>query len=97
MLQLTLNSRTTFALSYGLEFAGITATITHSLIYFWKPIKIHFARPLREQPDIHARLMSHYPGGACRPASHVRGLSDSSLVPEWWYGCIFGWCLFRRL
>lgn len=50
----------TFAISYGLSFASITATITHSLIHFWKPIKIYFGRSLREQPDIHAQLMSRY-------------------------------------
>ncbi|KAI0045919.1 OPT oligopeptide transporter [Auriscalpium vulgare] len=50
----------TFAISYGTSFASITATITHSILYFWKPIKLHFRRSLREQPDIHARLMSRY-------------------------------------
>ncbi|KAA1477025.1 small oligopeptide transporter [Dentipellis sp. KUC8613] len=52
---------TTFAVSYGLSFASMTATIVHSLIYFWKPIKLHFGRSLREQPDVHAQLMSRYP------------------------------------
>jgi len=51
----------TFAVSYGLSFASITATITHALIYFWKPIKVQLRRSLREQPDIHARLMAWYP------------------------------------
>ncbi|KAF9531386.1 small oligopeptide transporter [Crepidotus variabilis] len=37
------------------------ATVTHALIYFWKPIKLQFRRSLQEQPDIHARLMSQYP------------------------------------
>ncbi|TFK31608.1 small oligopeptide transporter [Crucibulum laeve] len=52
---------TTFAMSYGLSFLSITATITHAIIHFWKPIKLHFSRSVREQPDIHARLMSKYP------------------------------------
>lgn len=51
---------TTFAMSYGLSFLSITATITHAVIYFWKPIQIQFKRSLREQPDIHAQLMSNY-------------------------------------
>ena len=55
--------RMTFAISYGLSFASITSTITHSLIHFWKPIKIYFGRSLREQPDIHAQLMSRYAQG----------------------------------
>ncbi|KAJ7593400.1 small oligopeptide transporter [Mycena floridula] len=52
---------TTFAMSYGLSFLSITATVTHALIHFRKPIQLHFKRSLREQPDIHAQLMSKYP------------------------------------
>lgn len=49
-----------FAMSYGLSFLSITATITHAIIHFWKPIRLQFNRSLREQPDIHAQLMSRY-------------------------------------
>ncbi|KAI0029695.1 OPT oligopeptide transporter protein-domain-containing protein [Vararia minispora EC-137] len=66
---------TTFAVSYGLSFASITATVVHALIYFYKPIKRHFGQSLREQPDIHAQLMARYRQGA--------------YFPEWWYACIF--------
>ncbi|KAF5340391.1 hypothetical protein D9611_007769 [Ephemerocybe angulata] len=52
---------TTFIMSYGLSFLSITATVTHAIIYFYKPIRLQFGRSLREQPDVHARLMSHYP------------------------------------
>lgn len=51
---------TTFALSYGLSFASITATITHAALYFRKQIWTQARRSLKEQPDIHARLMSKY-------------------------------------
>ncbi|KAI0667564.1 small oligopeptide transporter [Trametes maxima] len=51
---------TTFALSYGLSFASITATVTHTILYFRKQIWIQARRALSEQPDIHARLMSRY-------------------------------------
>ncbi|KAH9914186.1 OPT oligopeptide transporter [Epithele typhae] len=51
----------TFAISYGLAFASITATIVHAILYFRKPISIHIYRSLAEQPDIHARLMTVYP------------------------------------
>ena len=51
---------TTFALSYGLSFASITATIVHALLYFRKQIWTQSRRSLLEQPDIHARLMSRY-------------------------------------
>ncbi|KAH0590027.1 hypothetical protein H2248_000205 [Termitomyces sp. 'cryptogamus'] len=52
---------TTFAISYGLSFASITATLVHTLLYFRKQIMIQSRRALSEQPDIHARLMSRYP------------------------------------
>ncbi|KAG9312692.1 OPT oligopeptide transporter protein-domain-containing protein [Chiua virens] len=51
---------TTFAVSYGLSFASITATLTHALLYFRKQIWVQSRRSMREQPDIHARLMAKY-------------------------------------
>jgi hypothetical protein len=51
---------TSFAISYGLEFASITATLTHTFLYYRKHLVIHARRSLSEQPDIHARLMSVY-------------------------------------
>ncbi|KIY53543.1 hypothetical protein FISHEDRAFT_33032 [Fistulina hepatica ATCC 64428] len=52
---------TTFAISYGLSFARITATLTHVLLYFRKQIWTQTRRSMNEQPDIHARPMSRYP------------------------------------
>ncbi|KAJ7026138.1 small oligopeptide transporter [Mycena alexandri] len=52
---------TTFAMSYGLSFMSITATIAHAILHFSAPIKLHFKRSLREQPDVHAKLMMSYP------------------------------------
>ncbi|KAF8264397.1 OPT oligopeptide transporter protein-domain-containing protein [Lactarius quietus] len=46
----------TFAIFYGLSFASVTSTLTHTLIYHRKQI---WNRALR-QPDIHTRLMSVY-------------------------------------
>ncbi|KAH9476205.1 Sexual differentiation process protein isp4 [Psilocybe cubensis] len=34
-----------------------------AIIHFYKPIRLQFGRSMREQPDIHARLMSQYPQG----------------------------------
>nr|AGA20372.1 oligopeptide transporter 1 [Phanerodontia chrysosporium] len=51
---------TTFALAYGLSFASITATITHTFLYYRKQIWTQARRAMSEQPDIHARLMSKY-------------------------------------
>ncbi|KAF9029865.1 OPT oligopeptide transporter protein-domain-containing protein [Rhodocollybia butyracea] len=67
----------TFAMSYGLSFASITATISrrlhnHWMLFYRKQICTQARRSLSEQADIHARLMSHYPQ-----------------VPEWWYTAIF--------
>jgi len=47
-------------MSYGLSFMSITATIVHAIIHFRAPIKLHFKRSLREQPDVHAKLMLKY-------------------------------------
>ncbi|KAJ7738247.1 oligopeptide transporter [Mycena maculata] len=52
---------TTFAISYGLSFASITATITHAFLFFRKQIWTQARRAMHEQPDIHARLMAVYP------------------------------------
>ncbi|KAF9466766.1 OPT oligopeptide transporter [Collybia nuda] len=51
---------TTFAISYGLSFASIAATLTHAFLFFRKQIWTQARRAMHEQPDIHARLMSHY-------------------------------------
>ncbi|KIY43237.1 OPT oligopeptide transporter [Fistulina hepatica ATCC 64428] len=51
---------TTFAISYGLSFASITATLTHAFLYFRKQIWTQARRSMHEEPDIHARLMSQY-------------------------------------
>ncbi|KAG6829206.1 hypothetical protein H0H92_005335 [Tricholoma furcatifolium] len=52
---------TTFAISYGLSFASITATLTHAFLFYRKQIWTQSRRAINEQPDIHARLMSRYP------------------------------------
>jgi hypothetical protein len=52
---------TPFAVSYGLTFESITATLTHAFLYFRKQIYTQSRRAMGEQPDIHARLMSKYP------------------------------------
>ena len=49
-----------FAVAYGLSFASVTATVTHTLLYYGKQIRNQARRSLSEQPDIHARLMSVY-------------------------------------
>jgi OPT oligopeptide transporter protein len=49
-----------YAISYGLSFASITALLAHTFLYNSKLIWIHSRRSLSEQPDIHARLMSVY-------------------------------------
>ncbi|KAI0286278.1 OPT oligopeptide transporter [Russula brevipes] len=50
----------TFAMAYGLSFASITATLSHTFLYYRKQIWSQARRSLSEQPDIHARLMSVY-------------------------------------
>ncbi|RLV91849.1 Sexual differentiation process protein isp4 [Spathaspora sp. JA1] len=49
---------TTFAISYGLSFASILATLTHTALFhgreIWQQLK------LKEKPDVHMRLMKRY-------------------------------------
>ena len=49
-----------FAVTYGLGFASITATLTHTFLYYRKQILIYARRSLSEQSDIHAHFMSVY-------------------------------------
>lgn len=51
----------TFAMSYGLGFAACTAVVVHTFLYYGRQIWSQTGRSLREQPDIHARLMRAYP------------------------------------
>lgn len=49
-----------FSMSYGLSFASMTATLTHTVLYSGKDILRQFKRGLHDEPDVHARLMSVY-------------------------------------
>ncbi|KAE9392531.1 OPT oligopeptide transporter [Gymnopus androsaceus JB14] len=51
----------TFALAYGLSFASVTGTLTHTILFYRKQIWSQARRSIHEQNDIHARLMSRYP------------------------------------
>ena len=64
-----------FAVSYGLSFASIAATLTHTSLYYRRHIWVYARRSLSGKPsnDIHARLMSVY-----------------KEVPDWWYLALFG-------
>ncbi|KAI8947659.1 OPT oligopeptide transporter protein-domain-containing protein [Xylaria longipes] len=51
---------TTFALSYGLSFAAITALVMHTFLYYSGPIWAQFRNSTNEKPDIHMKLMRKY-------------------------------------
>ena len=78
--------------------AGIRKPHQHgtAIIYFWRPIRLQFRKSMREQPDIHAQLMSEYPQGLYHDL--LGSLRDQfnayffllNLVPDWYYACIFG-------
>ncbi|KAF8577861.1 OPT oligopeptide transporter [Ramaria rubella] len=51
---------TTFVISYGLQFASFTATIVHVFLWYRKDIARQFRHSLRQERDIHARLMCAY-------------------------------------
>ncbi|EIW77662.1 OPT oligopeptide transporter [Coniophora puteana RWD-64-598 SS2] len=77
----------TFALSYGLLFASMTATVTHAILFFRKQIWSQARRSLDQQPDIHARLMARYKPvpewwyGAIFMAMFVMGVLTIELWP----------------
>ncbi|KAL9939609.1 hypothetical protein V8E36_001426 [Tilletia maclaganii] len=51
---------TPFMIAYGLSFASVTAILVHVLLYFRKDIIRQLRSTLRDEPDIHARLMTRY-------------------------------------
>ncbi|KAF8929373.1 hypothetical protein BGZ58_009002 [Dissophora ornata] len=62
-----------FALTYGIGFAGLTATLTHVMLYHGKDIKDQWrAAVSMEDCDIHSRMMMEY-----------------KEVPQWWYAALF--------
>ncbi|KDQ08895.1 hypothetical protein BOTBODRAFT_179527 [Botryobasidium botryosum FD-172 SS1] len=48
------------AVSYGLSFATMTATLVHAFLYYRKQVWSQVHRSVAEQPDIHAKLMLQY-------------------------------------
>jgi len=38
-----------------------------AILYFYRPVRLQLGRSMREQPDIHARLMSRYEQGIILP------------------------------
>ncbi|KAI0757331.1 OPT oligopeptide transporter [Daedaleopsis nitida] len=51
----------TLMLAYGTQFAVITAIIVHTFLWYRHDIMRQFRRSLRDEQDIHARLMAAYP------------------------------------
>ncbi|XDG01499.1 hypothetical protein ABKA04_001114 [Annulohypoxylon sp. FPYF3050] len=51
---------TTFALSYGLSFAAITALMVYTYIHHRKTIWAQYRNSTTEKPDIHMKLMQKY-------------------------------------
>ncbi len=50
----------TFMVAYGFGFASVTACLTHVAFFYGRDLIRQFKRSLKEEPDIHARLMSAY-------------------------------------
>ncbi|KAG0378651.1 hypothetical protein BGX24_003217 [Mortierella sp. AD032] len=50
-----------FALTYGVGFAALTATVVHTLLYHGKEIVQRWKSAATGREDVHARLMSAYP------------------------------------
>ncbi|KAI0024769.1 OPT oligopeptide transporter protein-domain-containing protein [Xylariomycetidae sp. FL0641] len=52
---------TTFAMSYGLSFAAISALVAYTYLYHRKTIWAQYKNSTTEKPDIHMKLMRKYP------------------------------------
>ncbi|KAF9578742.1 hypothetical protein BGW38_005310, partial [Lunasporangiospora selenospora] len=50
-----------FALTYGVGFAGLTATVVHVILYHGKEMVTRWKNARMESEDIHSRLMLAYP------------------------------------
>ncbi|KAF9935332.1 hypothetical protein FBU30_003122 [Linnemannia zychae] len=62
-----------FALTYGIGFAGLTATLTHVALYHGKEIRDQWRAAIAmKDHDIHSRMMKKY-----------------KEVPQWWYATLF--------
>ncbi|KAJ3486237.1 hypothetical protein NLI96_g4363 [Meripilus lineatus] len=51
----------TFIISYGAQFASLSAIIVHVFLWYRHDIIRQFRRSVRDERDVHARLMSAYP------------------------------------
>ena len=51
----------TYIVSYGTIFATYPAVLVHTLLWYRKDIARQFHRSLKDETDIHSRLMSRYP------------------------------------
>jgi OPT family small oligopeptide transporter len=52
---------TTQQIAYGLKFATFTAVIVHTFLWYRKDIARRFNSSLKDERDVHARLMQAYP------------------------------------
>jgi OPT family oligopeptide transporter len=48
-------------IAYGLSFASFTAVIVHTFVWYRRDIVRRFRRSLKDERDIHSRLMQAYP------------------------------------
>ena len=51
----------TYALAYGVAFAAFSAVIVHTWLWYRRDIMIQLRKSLKDNHDIHSRLMAHYP------------------------------------
>ncbi|KAH9853046.1 OPT oligopeptide transporter [Lenzites betulinus] len=52
---------TNLQLAYGTQFAMISAIVVHTFLWYRKDIRRQFRRSLKDEKDVHSRLMAVYP------------------------------------
>ncbi|CDZ98406.1 Sexual differentiation process protein ISP4 [Phaffia rhodozyma] len=76
----------TFTMAYAVNFAGLTATLVHTFLYYRKTIREQACRSLADETDIHARLMRRY-----KEVPHLWYLATLVINFSLACGAILGW------
>ncbi|KAG0236349.1 hypothetical protein BGW41_000430 [Actinomortierella wolfii] len=76
-----------FALTYGIGFAGLTATLTHVALYHGEQIRRQWRAALASMSSSSSSSMASAP--SIDADIHSQMMKEYKEVPQWWYGALF--------
>ncbi|KAG0223918.1 hypothetical protein BGW42_005446 [Actinomortierella wolfii] len=76
-----------FALTYGIGFAGLTATLTHVALYHGEQIRRQWRAALASISSSSSSSMASAP--SIDADIHSQMMKEYKEVPQWWYGALF--------